>query len=432
MRRKPFSWPFYYGWVIVAIAFLSLGVWLAMRATFSVFLVVLLDEFHWSRASAAGVQSLSFVVYTCSAPVVGTLIDRFGPRRIILPGIILLCGGLLLSATVQTLFQFYLFYGIIAACGVTFVSISAYSAILAHWFETRRGLASGIAVSGMGIGAFALVPLIQYVIGAEGWRFAFLVLAGLVFLLLFPVTAVFLRHKPGELGLRPDGENWGTAPKRGSVEVIDPRWAETDWTLKRALREGRFWSLLAVGFLSIIPFYLILIHGAKLLVDRGFSGMGAAFIIAFVGINSSVFKVFWGWLSDRIGREVTFTAGIGATVLGVFFLLLFEAGGSRLTAYLFALFLGCGWGVMAPIYMSASADLFQGKSYGLIYGILEAVIGLGSALGPWLGGFIFDATGSYRTAFLIAIAACIMSCPFLWIAAPRKVRQVRSAPAGAP
>ena len=107
--------------------------------------------------------------------------------------------------------------------------------------------------------------------------------------------------------------------------MIDPRWAETDWTLKRALREGRFWSLLAVGFLSIIPFYLILIHGAKLLVDRGFSGMGAAFIIAFVGINSSVFKVFWGWLSDRIGREITFTAGVGATVLGVFFLLLFEA-----------------------------------------------------------------------------------------------------------
>ena len=428
MRRKPFSWPFYYGWVIVGIAFLSMGVWLAMRATFSVFLVVLLDEFHWSRASAAGVQSLSFVVYTCSAPVVGMLIDRFGPRRIVLPGIILLCGGLLLSATVQTLFQFYLFYGVIAACGVTFVSISAYSAILAHWFEARRGLASGIAVSGMGIGAFALVPLIQYAIDTEGWRFAFMVLAGLVFLLLFPVTAVFLRHKPSELGLRPDGASWGTAPKIGPVEVIDPRWAETDWTLKRASREGRFWSLLGMGFLSIIPFYLILIHGAKLLVDRGFSGMGAAFIIAFVGINSSVFKVFWGWLSDRIGREITFTAGVGATVLGIVFLLLFEAGGSRQTAYLFALFLGCGWGVMAPIYMSASADLFQGKSYGLIYGVLESVIGLGSALGPWLGGFVFDATGSYGTAFLIAIAACLMSCPFLWIAAPRKVR--RRIPAG--
>ena len=107
-----------------------------------------------------------------------------------------------------------------------------------------------------------------------------------------------------------------------------------------------------------------------------------------------------------------------------------DAGGPRLTAYLFALFFGCGWGVMAPIYMSASADLFQGKSYGLLYGILEAVIGLGSALGPWLGGFVFDATGSYRTAFLIAIAACLLSCPFVWIAAPRKVRRVRRVPAG--
>jgi MFS family permease len=424
LSRRPFSFPFYYGWVIVGIAFLSMGVWLAMRATFSVFLVVLLDEFHWSRASAAGVQSLSFIVYTCSAPLVGMLIDRFGPRRVILPGIILLCAGLLLSATVQTLFQFYLFYGVIAACGVTFVSITAYSAILSHWFDARRGLASGIAVSGMGIGTFALVPLIQYVIGAQGWRFAFMVLSGLIFLLLFPLTAVFLRHKPSELGLQPDGADLGTEPKRGPVEVIDPRWAETDWTLKRVLREGRFWSLLAMGFLSIIPFYLVLIHGAKLLIDRGFDGMGAAFMIAFIGINSSVFKIFWGWLSDRIGREITFSAGIAATALGVFFLLLYEAGGSRQTAYLFALFFGCGWGVMAPIYMSTSADLFQGKSFGLLYGIFESVIGLGAALGPWLGGFVFDVTGSYRTAFLIAIAACLLSCPFVWIAAPRKVRRV--------
>jgi MFS family permease len=329
LSRSHFSLPFYYGWVIVGIAFLSMGVWLAMRATFSVFLVVLLKEFNWSRAAAAGVQSLSFVVYTCSAPLVGMLIDRFGPRRVILPGIILLCVGLLLSAYVQTLFQFYLFYGVIAAFGVTFVSITAYPAILSHWFDTRRGLANGIAVSGMGIGTFTLVPLVQYVIGTMGWRFAFMVLSGLILLLLFPLSALFLRHKPVELGLRPDGANLETEPKRRLVEVIDSPWVEKDWTLKKVLREGRFWSLLAMGFLSIIPFYLILIHGATLLVDRGFDGMGAAFMIAFIGLTSSVFKIFWGWLSDHIGREITFSAGVGVTVLGVFFLLLFEENGSR-------------------------------------------------------------------------------------------------------
>ncbi len=422
MEKKSFNWPFYYGWMIVAVGFLSTGVWLAMRTTFSVFLVVLLDEFHWSRASAAGVQSVSFIVYTFAAPLVGTLIDRFGPRRIILPGIFILCVGLFLSSYVQSLTQLYIFYGVIVAFGVTFVSIIAMSAILSHWFEKKRGLASGVTVSGMGIGTFVLVPLSQYLISGIGWRSAFMVLAGLVFLLLFPLSAVFLRHKPAELGLKPDGAGAAGGAKKRRMEVVDREWAQTDWTLKRAAKEGRFWSLLIFAFLSVIPVYVLLIHGMKLLVDRGFDKMSAAFVIALLGITSSAFKIFWGWLSDRTGREVTFTAGAFIMALGAFCLLLLESGGSQKLAYLFVVLFGCGWGVTAPTYMSMSADLFQGRSFGLIYGITEAVIGLGCALGPWLGGYTFDKTGSYQMILWVAIAATLLSCPFAWLAAPRKVR----------
>ncbi|OPY58335.1 MAG: putative MFS-type transporter YhjX [Syntrophorhabdaceae bacterium PtaU1.Bin034] len=426
MEKQSRQWPFYYGWVIVAIGFLSTGVWLATRTTFSVFLVVLLDEFNWSRASAAGVQSVSFIVYTFSAPLVGTLIDRFGPRKVILPGILVLCIGLFLSAYVQNLTQLYLFYGVIVAFGVTFVSIIAISAILSHWFEKKRGLASGVAVSGMGIGTFVLVPLSQYLIDAIGWRPAFMVLAGLVFLLLFPLSALFLRHKPADLGLNPDGAGATAAmPKKRSMEVIDRQWAQTDWTLPRAVKEGRFWSLLIFAFLVIIPVYVLLIHGMKLLVDRGFDKMSAAFVIALLGVTSSAFKIFWGWLSDRTGREVAFTIGAFIMALGALCLLIVEAGGPLKTAYLFVLLFGCGWGVTAPTFMAVAADLFQGRSFGLIYGVAEGVIGLGSAVGPWLGGFTFDKTGSYQTAILISIAAALLSCPFAWLAAPRKVRHVR-------
>lgn len=392
-----------------------------MRTTYSVFLVALLDEFHWSRAAAAGVQSVSFMVYTCSAPLVGTLLDRFGPRRVILPGIALLCAGLFLSSAVRSLVQFYLVYGVLVAFGVTFVSISAYSVVLSRWFQKRRGLASGVAVSGMGVGTFVLVPLTQYVIGHAGWRTAFVVLSGLVFLLLFPLSALLLRQRPQDMGLKMDGAD-GAGPKKRGIEIVDALWAGTDWTLKRAVREGRFWSLLAFAFFAIFPLYLVLIHGAKLLADCGFGAMKVAFMIAMAGLTCSAFQVVWGWLSDWAGREITLTAGTAVFVFGIFLLLLVEAGHPRLV-YLFVFFFGCGWGVTAPTFMTIAADLFQGRSFGLIYGIVEAAIGCGCALGPWLGGFIFDATGSYRIALIAAIASGVISCPFAWAAAPRKVRR---------
>ncbi len=403
-----------------------MGVWLSMRTTFSVFLVALLDEFHWGRASAAGVQSLSFVVYTFAAPLVGALIDKYGPRKIVLPGIIVLSVGLVLSAFVRSLLHLYFIYGVVVALGVTFISIIVYSTILSHWFQVRRGLASGIAVSGMGVGTFALVPLTQYLISAVGWRFAFMIIGSAVFLILFPLTAIFLRHKPAELGLHIDGiakiEN-DIKHIGKKIEIVDPIWANREWSLRAAAREGRFWATLIYSFLIIIPIYVLLIHGVRLLVDRGFSKMDAAFMIALAGLVSSVFKIFWGWLSDRIGREITFFLGASALALGVFMVLLLEGGAPSWFVYYFVVLFGCGWGVTATTFMSVAADLFQGKSFGFIYGINEAIIGLGSALGPWLGGFIFDCTGTYRIALLISIGASLASCPFLWIAAPRKVRR---------
>jgi MFS family permease len=364
------------------------------------------------------------MVYTFSAPLVGALLDRFGPRRIILPGIVILCAGLFLSSYVQSLTQLYIFYGVIVAFGVTFISIIAFSAILSRWFEKKRGLASGVAVSGMGIGTFVLVPLCQYLIGAVGWRSAFMVLAGIVFLLLFPISALFLRHKPADLGLKPDGPGVAGGPKKRRMEVVDRTWAETDWTLARAAKERRFWYLLTFTFLSVIPVYVLLIHGMKLLVDRGFDKMGAAFLIALLGITSSGFKIFWGWMSDHKGREITFTAGAIIMALGTFCLAVVDAGGPLKIAYLCIVLFGAGWGVTAPTYMSVSADLFQGRSFGLIYGVTEAVIGLGCAVGPWLGGYTYDRTGSYQTICWIAIAAALVSCPFAWLAAPRKVRTI--------
>jgi MFS family permease len=416
--------PFFYGWVVVGLSMLGMACWTGIRTSFSVFYVALLDEFGWSRGGAAGVMSLAFMVYLVLAPVTGGLIDRYGPRRVILPGVVILCSGLALASRTGNLLQFYFLYGVIVATGITAISITAYSPILAQWFEKKRGVAVGIAVSGMGLGTFLLVPLTQYFISLWGWRFSFVMMGILIFVVLFPLTLLLLRHRPSELGLAPDGARVGDPPRKRSIEVVDQAWAETDWTVRRIFATSRYWALLIFAFLSITPVYLMVTHSVRFLVDKGVDKMFAAFFLAYVGIVSLVFRVIWGWLSDRIGRETTFTIGAFFISLAAWCLLLINATGQTKLAYLFSLLLGMGWGVTAPMFISISADLFQGKRFGLIYGILEGVIGGGCAFGAWFGGFIFDVTRSYALAFLLCALFAIGSCVVVWFSAPRKVRRV--------
>jgi MFS family permease len=418
------SSKFYYGWIIVAVALISMAFWLGIRSSFSVFYVALLDEFPWSRAGSAGVQSMALITYTFMAPLVGGLIDRFGPRRVIVPGILILAVGLMLCSRIETLTQFYIFYGVVAGTGISCIGIVSYSAILAHWFEKKRGLASGIAVSGMGLGTFLLVPMSQSFISMWGWRMTFIITGCLVFIILVPATALFLRHKPQELGQHPDGSNPSDSNNKNHSQDQPNNKQDNDWTLRKAVYTLRFWALILFPFFGFIGVFIIVVHQVKFLVDQGIDKMTAAYILAMVGIVSSIFRIFWGWLSDRISRELTYTMGIVCGCLGAGSLLLFEIHGSAFFTYSFFVLFGVGWGVTAPMFMAVAADLFKGRIFGLIYGFVEAGIGIAGAFGAWVAGFIFDKTQSYQAAFVLVIVAFLLSGIFVWLAAPRKYRGV--------
>jgi MFS family permease len=250
----------------------------------------------------------------------------------------------------------------------------------------------------------------------------------LILILLLPLNALFLRHKPQDLGLWPDGAKDGELPQGGNerkLQVMDSSWSETEWTLKRASRTGRFWALIIFSFLVAIAIYIVLVHNVRFLVDKGIDKTTAAFVFALTGIICTGFRIFWGWLSDYIGREKTYTLGTICMSTGVCSLILLDVLGERQFVYPFAIFFGAGWGVTAPIMTSIAADLFQGKTFGLIYGFVEGLIGIGGAFGAWVAGFIFDNTQSYQWAFVLAAAVSMLSCLFVWLAAPRKVRQTR-------
>jgi len=434
--EQRYSYPktrFFYGWVIVGLSMISMAFWFGIRTTFSVFFVALIDHFHWSRAEAAGAQSIAMVVYMIMAPIIGTLVDRVGPRKVILPGIILTSLGFLLCTQINTLLQFYLFFGVIVGIGVTCLSIAPFTVILAHWFERKRGTANGLAGVGIGLGIFILVPLIQYLISFQGWQFAFFVFSLLILAIPLPLNAFFLKHKPQEMGLFPDGDaisdlNKGKQQKIQDDQASHPFPHQKDQELKKIFRTPNFWYVLSFPSFTTFGVYIILVHHIKYLVDLGIDKIWAASLLAVMGALSAGFRFFWGWFSDRGGREVTFTVGSICFSLGILSLLLFQYIPSLTLLYLFASFFGAGWGVTAPMFMSITGDLYKGKNFGLIYGMVEGGIGLGSALGAWVAGYIFDQTQNYLWAFILAILLNFISILLVWSAAPRKFRRPRLLP----
>jgi MFS family permease len=421
---------FYYGWVIVGLSMISMAFWFGIRTTFSVFFVALIDHFHWGRAEAAGAQSIAMMVYMIMAPIIGTLVDRIGPRKVIVPGIFMTGLGLLLCTQIRTLFQFYLFFGIIVGTGVTCLSIAPFTVILAHWFERKRGTANGLAAVGIGFGVLLLVPLIQYLISTQGWQFAFFIFSLLIFAFPLPLNAIFLKHRPQEMGLLIDGNSLtpcdeGAPKDPEGKKGSSPHLLRRENELSEIFKTARFWYAILYPSLTTLGVYVIIVHHVRYLVDLGVDKIMAASLFAAVGALSAGFRLFWGWFSDRIGREITFTMGGICFSSGILFLLLFQYAHSFTLLYLFALFFGAGWGVTAPMFMSITADLYKGKYFGLIYGMLEGVIGLGSAFGAWIAGYIFDQTKNYFWAFMIAMILNLISILLVWLAAPRKSRRSR-------
>ncbi|MHB1134330.1 MAG: MFS transporter, partial [Chloroflexota bacterium] len=238
--------PVFYGWVLVATAFTSLAFAYGVWNSFPVFFVAILNDFGWSRSSTVLATSIFAGVYALSSPVTGWAIDRFGPRRVMPAGGLMLGLGLLATSRITELWQLYLTYGVLAAVGESMVGTIANMAVLAKWFSHRRGTATGLAAAGIGVGAFFLVPVVQWIINNYGWRNAYAALAVLIVATIPALTLAFQRARPEEMGLLPDGETpkavraAGIRP-RAQLRVLDERWASTTWTVRQAMGRRRFW-----------------------------------------------------------------------------------------------------------------------------------------------------------------------------------------------
>ncbi len=426
MRKQPL---FFYGWIIVAVSFLSTVLAYGARNSFSVFYVTILDEFGWSRAATAGIFSANTIAYGVAAPFVGGLVDRFGPRKIMLIGAMILSSAMVLSSTVNSIWHLYLLFGIAGGVGTSLMGYPANAAVMPHWFVKRRGMVFGVFTSGFGA-SFLVVPLAQYLIVKLGWRLSFVLLGVFIALVAVPLIGLLSRHKPQDMDLFPDGIHPVHKPKtarswmKGSV-VVDKEWAQTNWSLRKAIRTHRFWLMFFASFCVFgLVENLVVVHQVALMRDAGLSRDLIILIVASLGIVMAVSNLS-GFLSDRIGREKVFNLGCLVSIVGVLALLLLQRNSYPWMGYLYAVSFGSGMGMLGPVFGVALADMFQGDNFGRINGLTVLGFGLGGIIGPWFGGRVFDITKSYSVALVVVVLAICLAITFFSIAAPRKIRQMR-------
>ncbi|MBI2881079.1 MAG: MFS transporter [Candidatus Tectomicrobia bacterium] len=417
-HTSPHSSRFFYGWFVVGISFLTLAVGGSTNGSFSVFYVAILEEFGWSRADTAGAFSLSMLLFSVCGPLVGYLLDRFGARRVMPLGVIVLTAGVLASSLISSLWHLYLFYGVLMAVGITHIGFLPNVIIISNWFFRHRALAIGIANAGRGAGALLLIPLIQYAIQTVGWRNAYLLLGAVVFIVLFPLLSLFQRGKPAEKGLTRLGD-----PEAPPGERDAARPEEAGLSLSQAMRSHRFWALSFVGVINGLGFSALVVHAVAYIADIGYSKLFAAAVFGMTAVFRSGGGIIGGYLSDRIGRESAYTAFTLLSILGILSLIL---AGPELPVllYAFAVLHGLGAGATGTVSSSLHADIFQGRSFGVIFGVIQAATGIGAALGPWLTGLIYDRWGTYLPALEGMLLVFILSAMGIWIAAPRKVRPI--------
>lgn len=416
--------PFYYGWVIVGIAFVTMAISVSSRTAFSLLLPPLTQEFGWSTGTVAAAFSVGFMTSAILSPLAGRIMDRYGPRVVIQSGIALMAAGLFLGANVQAVWQLYLTLGVLALVGANLMSFVAQSLYLPHWFVRRRGLAMGVAFSGVGVGAVLILPWLQTIIETDGWRAACTTMGVLAIVVLVPIN-LLVRHRPQALGLLPDGDaSAAAAAGKPGMTIVDPVWAAREWTLGAAVRTGRFW-LLALGyFMGLFGWYAVQIHQTKYLIDIGYSPFIAAWALGVVSIVGISGQVGFGALSDRIGREAAWSIGCLGFAIAYALLILMETMPSMTLLYLMVLSQGVLGYAMPAVMGPMTAEIFEGPHYGTVFGTLTIAILSGGAAGPWIAGMIHDATGGYRAAFALAIGCCAVSAAAIWLAGPRKVRRV--------
>ncbi len=400
----------FYGYIIVFAAFLIMAVTWGTVYSYGVFFKPLSAEFGLTRAVTSGAYSLVFFLNGVLSIFAGRLSDRFGPRIVITFCGLFLALGYLLMSQISASWQLYLFYGMvgIGSSGSYVPTISA----VARWFIKRRGMMTGIAMAGAGLGVLIMPPIANWLISSYGWRTSYIVF-GIITLVIIILAAQFLKRDPSKMGRMPYGG--------GELEPTSLNFEGGGFSLKEVIHTRQFWMLGMMFFFFAWSLQSILVHIVPYTTDLEISSANAATILAIIGGCSLAGRVILGSVADRIGNKQTVTICFSMMFFALLWLLF--ARDLRMF-YLFAVIFGLaygGWGALVSLMV---AELFGLASLGVILGSVTLVESTGHAVGPILTGWIFDFTGSYQLAFSVCAAISMISIILALLLRPIADKQV--------
>ncbi len=386
----------FYGQIVVVATLLIMAVIWGMFYTFGVFFESLLAEFGWTRALISGAFSLSFLLFGFLSIISGRLADRHGPRKVMTVSGLVLGMGYLLMSQINAVWQLYLFYGVIIGVGMS-GGLAPLTSTVARWFVKRRGMMTGIVVSGIGVGVVIMPPAAVRLISSYGWRHSYIIV-GIIALVLIILAAQFLKRDPRQVGQLAYGED------RLEGKGLDLQ--DSGFSLQGAIHTRQFWTL-GITFLCFgLLMQTIMVHIASHATSLGILAADAANILAIIGGISVAGRIIMGIVADRTGSKLAFIIIFVLMAIALFWL---QSARELWMLYLFAIVFGFGYGGESPLRPLIIAELFGLRAHGVIHGAFLIGLTIGGAIGPVMAGKIFDVTNSYQLAFLFSAILAIIS-----------------------
>jgi MFS family permease len=380
---------YFYGYNIVGASFVIQAMSIGAMFTYGVFFKEFQADFGWSRATISVASSLAFLVMGAVGILAGRLNDRIGPKVLMVASGISLGLGFMFMSRLQTTWQFYLLYGVLAGIGLSTHDVITLSTV-ARWFVKRRGMMTGIIKVGTGTGQVLVPPFAVAIIAAFGWRNAYLILGTLTLVTLVAAAQV-LRRDPHSLGLLPDG---------GSDEPGEAGYGpgEGDMPLRTVVRKRQFWIICVAEFVAFFCIFTIIVHIVPHATDQGLSLATAVAVQSTFGGVSMLARFVMGVAIDRIGGKRSLIICFSVFLCGFIWL---QMAREAWMLFLFAVIYGLAHGGFFTVVSPTLAELFGTGSHGLLFGIVLFSGTIGGAIGPLLAGYTFDVTGSYQMVFLV-------------------------------
>jgi sugar phosphate permease len=430
VKKQAHSWiavPFYYGWIVVGLTFLVNLMAAGTRSAPSVLIHPLEAEFGWSRTAIASAASLNLLLYGLAAPVGGWLIDRVGPRRVVIGSLVAIVAGVTGAIFVRELWQLILLWGIVVGIA-TGMTPSLGASVASRWFVGRRGLALGIMTNANAAGQVIFLPVLMAMIVSSGWRSALMVIVA-ASVVLIPAMLLSMRDDPGDVGLEPYGAATADVYQGREGGYLTRGFHPIAVTsVSEVFRSSTFWILSGCFFVcGVTANGLIGTHLIPHAIERGIPQVTAAVAVGIMGGASFVGTTFAGWLVDRIDPRKVLSAAYALRASSLFILPFVS---EPLGLFVFAVLYGLDWFATGPATTAILAHSFGQQRVGTLFGLVFVFHQLGAALAAVAGGWARMQFGDYQYAFLTgAIMGLIAAVLALTI--HRTGRQAMTIPASA-